>query len=121
MKPVTITLRVDAMPMLRVSAKLKVELEFNRRAAELLHRDHAYRRKREAANAVMRSEKLDETHPFAREARMRGLTVRQLADIVAAKPDTIYEREIERVELIKAIDDATTPDELKKILGKIGH
>lgn len=112
-------MKLDPMPMLRVSATLKINERFNAIAATNLHRDHAYRRKREVANAVMRSESLDAAHPFAREARMRGISVRELADVVAAKADTIDQREGERQRLLLEIEAATTPDAITAILATI--
>ncbi|ETR75922.1 hypothetical protein X566_20210 [Afipia sp. P52-10] len=112
-------MKIDPMPALRVSATLKINADFNRRASETLHRDHAYRRKREVANAVLRGEQLEPKHAFAREAEMRGVTLIDLAAIVAAKPDAIDEREARRQELLIAIDQAATPDELAAILKKL--
>lgn len=113
-------LNLDPMPMLRVSAVAYVNEHFNRRFHERAHIDHAHGRKRQIAAAVMAGEVLDPDHPFAVEAKMRGVNLLDFAQMIANKPCNISARELQRQQALAAIDQADTPAALDYITSKIG-
>lgn len=100
---------IDPMPALRAAKIAKVNDAFNIIAASNFQRDQAHAMKR--AWAANYSNKL------ADEAKLRGITLTELCDLIQDKPDLAAERELKRQRIMIAIDNAKSPDELNAIDG----
>lgn len=110
----------DSMPIRRIAAVAQVNEHFNRRFHERAHIDHAHGRKRQIATAIMAGDIPDEDHPFAAEAKMRGVNLLDFAQMIANKPCNISARELARQQALVAIEQADTPEALNDITSKIG-
>lgn len=91
----------------------EINATFHSFAAKNLHREQAWKRKREVAKAFLTNET---TAPsLLSEAQLRGITGEALARLVLSKPDPIDDRELKRQTFLLAVEKATTIDELSII------
>ncbi|MFC0243687.1 hypothetical protein [Rhodopseudomonas telluris] len=113
------TLTIDPMPALRADAKLKIDRAFNQAAVGSAHLDAAYAAKREIARRVADGDAAA-AEALQDEAALRGVTAAALAADILTKPDTLADREARRQVALSEIRQASTPDDLKAVLGKYG-
>lgn len=105
------TINIDPMPALRQAAKDRISQRYDAMAQS--HRHTAHARKKHIAADVLAGNEAPED--FSQEAELRSLTVHELAQLVASKPDSIGQREIARQKEMAAVD-AMSPDQLRAII-----
>jgi hypothetical protein len=109
--------RTADLPAMRSAASVRIDAHFNRLAGENLHRDAAHAAKRVVAAGVLSGGHA--TVEFKAEARLRQITLREFAALIASKPDQPAARELERQKLMRRLGEATTPSQVDRILGSL--
>jgi len=109
-----LTLTIDGLAAWREDATRKINQAFAHHSSVDGHRTHAHARKREIANSVMNGGAAPDA--FAEEAKLRSISVDALAKMIISKPAPIDAFELERQRRLIAIEQATTKDELDRIV-----
>lgn len=110
---------LDPFPQRKAAAVAAVNAHFGSTAAAAAMRESAWVRKRDIA----RRHSNERTYDFEMEARLRGLSSDELADLILSKPDPTAladARELQRQTALIAIDAAKTPAELDAIIAGLG-
>ncbi len=110
---------LDPFPDRKRAAIARVNAHFVALGASVAMQESAWNRKRDIA----RRHGNDRTYDFDAEARLRGLSSDELADLILSKPDPAAladARELQRQTALLAIDAAKTPAELDTVLAELG-
>lgn len=110
---------LDPFPDRKTAAIARVNAHFASVAASVAMQESAWMRKRDIARRASN----DRTYDFGSEARLRGLSSDQFADLILSKPDPAAladARELQRQTALLAIDAAKTPAELDTVLAELG-
>lgn len=104
---------INPLPDAKANAVLRINAHF----ANLIdpHRDKAHSRKKELATAVIAGD--GTTDEFCDEAKLRGLTVIEFAKLILSKSDGFDGRELQRQQMLIAVEKAKSPAEINVILG----
>lgn len=116
-------LEFDPMAKPRAACVEKVNARFAAMESAATHKERVYIRKREIAASVMEGVRLADDHPFAEEARLRGLPQEEFARDVIYKPDVSSAadaRELERQRILLRLAAAKEPEELQQVLNEAG-
>lgn len=111
---------LDPMPALREVAETRVNAHFNSVAAGSSQQDQEYKRKREIAHGVIENGGQSAPEAFVAEAQLMGMTVEELASVIAGKPDAVLERGLQRRALVLSIRSATSPAQITALLEGAG-
>lgn len=109
----------DPMKACRAKAADDVNEKFAVMATQAAFLERTHARKRQIAQAVMNGAILEEDHPFAAEAKLRGLPQEEFARDIVYKPDVVLEsdrRELLRQKIMLKLDAARTPGEVAEVM-----
>lgn len=111
---------LDPMPLLREVAEERANAHFNSLAAGYAQQDQEHKRKREIAQDVIENGGQSAPEAFQAEAQLMGLSVEELASVIAGKPDAVLERGLQRRALVLSIRSATSPAQITALLEGAG-
>jgi hypothetical protein len=109
-------MKINLSPMikLRAEATERVNQYFNSFALNEAHRSLAYRRKIEIASSVVSGGAAPAA--FTEEAKLRGIVVEALAQLVLSKRSAVDDRELDRQKTMILIDQAKSAEGLAEVV-----
>lgn len=105
---------MNLMPTHLAKAEAAIDGHFNAQAAMNAQKDQEYTAKKSIALDVLAGG--DVPAVFAAEADLMGLSVSDLANVIASKPDLVLERGLRRRTAIIAVRAATTSSAIDEVL-----